>query len=284
MQTIKAYYYLTKPGIIYSNVLAALAGFLLASKWQVDFWLLFFTLGGVMFIIAAACVFNNYIDQDIDRRMKRTERRALVSGKISGTAALVYGVVLLVIGFALIAQTNLLTTILGVIAVVMYVAVYGYFKRHSVHGTLVGSVSGAMPPVAGYTAVTGSLDAAAIILFLILTMWQMPHFYAIAMFRRKDYANAKIPVLPVVKGMKAARRQIFIYIILLALVAPLLTIFGYTGVVYLGIVIALLGFWVVQALRSVHLDETAWARKMFFTSLIVLLGLCFAIATGSIFI
>ena len=237
-----------------------------------------------MFIIAAACVFNNYIDQDIDRRMKRTERRALVSGKISGRAALIFGTILLVVGFGLIAQTNLLTTTLGVVAIVMYVAVYGYFKRHSVHGTLVGSVSGALPPVAGYTAVTGSLDAAAIILFLILTMWQMPHFYAIAMFRRKDYANAKVPVLPVVKGMKAARRQIFVYIVLLAVVAPLLTIMGYAGFVYLGIIVTMLGFWVIQALRSMHLDETVWARKMFFYSLIVLLGLCFAIATGSVFV
>lgn len=284
MQTIRAYYYLTKPGIIYSNVLAALAGFLFASKWQFSPWLLLWTLGGVMFIIAAACVFNNYIDQDIDRRMKRTERRALVSGKISGRAALIFGTILLVVGFGLIAQTNLLTTTLGVVAIVMYVAVYGYFKRHSVHGTLVGSVSGALPPVAGYTAVTGSLDAAAIILFLILTMWQMPHFYAIAMFRRKDYANAKVPVLPVVKGMKAARRQIFVYIVLLAVVAPLLTIMGYAGFVYLGIIVTMLGFWVIQALRSMHLDETVWARKMFFYSLIVLLGLCFAIATGSVFV
>jgi heme o synthase len=283
-QTVRAYYYLTKPGIIYSNAIAACAGFLLASKWHVNPILLLETLGGVMFIIAAACVFNNYMDQGIDKRMKRTEKRALVSGKISGKAALIYGAVLLFIGFGLISQTNLLTTILGLVALVMYVAVYGYFKRKSVYGTLVGSVSGALPPVAGYTAVTGHIDAAAVILFLILTAWQMPHFYAIAMFRYKDYKAAKIPVLPVVRGMKAAKRQIFAYIVLLAVVAPFLTILGYTGIVYLCIVVLTAGFWVVRAVRLYHLEDVAWARKMFFTSLFALFALCFAIATGSVLV
>lgn len=280
MEIVRAYYYLTKPGIIYSNVIAAFAGFLLASQWDIQLGLLFATLGGVAFIIASACVCNNYIDRDIDARMKRTKKRATVSGVISGKRVIAFAATLGIIGFILISFTNTLTFLLGIVAFIMYVAVYGYFKRRSVHGTLVGSVSGALPPVAGYTAVSGNIDAAAIILFIILTAWQMPHFYAISMFRRDDYKAAKIPVLAVVKGMKAARRQIVGYIILLALVAPLLTVFGYTGITYAVVAIVVTLGWIGQWYRYRHLDDSAWARKMFFYSLGTLLILCLAIALG----
>ncbi len=282
METVRAYYYLTKPGIIYSNVIAAFAGFLLASRFNIELDLLFATLGGVAFIIASACVSNNYIDRGIDVHMQRTKKRATVSGKIPGNRVIVFAVVLGLIGFGLIYLTNMLTFVLGIIAYIMYVVVYGYFKRTSVHGTLVGSVSGALPPVAGYTAVTGQIDAAAVILFLILTAWQMPHFYAIAMFRLKDYKAAGIPVLPVVKGMKAAKVQIIMYVILLAMVAPLLTVFGYTGITYAVIVVAVTIGWIVHAYRYRLLDDVAWARKMFFYSLSTLLIICFAIAVGPV--
>lgn len=284
MVVIKTYYQLTKPGIVYSNAIAALAGYLLASQWRID-WMLFASIiFGVMFVIASACVCNNFIDRKIDVRMKRTKKRAIVSGVVSGKSAIVFCVILGIIGFGLLTQTNVLTFGLGVTAYVMYVVVYGYFKRNSVYGTLVGSVSGALPPVAGYTAVTGSIDLAAVVLFLILTAWQMPHFYAIAMFRRDDYAAAKIPVLPVVKGMKAAKREIFAYIVLLAVVAPLLTVFGYAGIIYAIIAVAAAGGWVVLAIRNYKMDDVAWARKMFFYSLGCLLVLCFAVATAPVFV
>ncbi|OGL22721.1 protoheme IX farnesyltransferase [Candidatus Saccharibacteria bacterium RIFCSPHIGHO2_01_FULL_45_15] len=281
---VREYYQLIKPGIMYSNAIAALAGFLLASQWNIDWLLLLVTIAGVMFVIASACVCNNYIDRGIDVRMKRTKKRALVSGVISGTNAIVYCIVLGLIGFLLLSFTNALTFGLGVTAYILYVVVYGYFKRTSVYGTLVGSVSGALPPVAGYTAVTGSIDLAAVVLFLILTAWQMPHFYAIAMFRRDDYAAAKIPVLPVVRGMKAAKREIFAYIVLLAVVAPLLTVFGYAGIVYAIIAVTAAGGWVVLAIRNYSMDDVAWARKMFFYSLGCLLVLCFAVATAPVFV
>lgn len=284
MNLVREYYQLTKPGIIYSNVIAALAGFLLASEWSIEWLLLLQTIAGVMFVIASACVFNNYIDRDIDLNMKRTKKRAIVTGVITPANAIIYFISLGIVGFGLLSLTNILTLGLGITAYIMYVGVYGYFKRKSVYGTLVGSVSGALPPVAGYTAVTGSIDLAAVVLFLILTAWQMPHFYAIAMFRRDDYAAAKIPVLPVVRGMKAAKREIFVYIVLLAVVAPLLTVFGYAGIVYACIVVATAGGWVVLAIRNYKMDDVAWARKMFFYSLGCLLVLCFAVATAPVFV
>lgn len=282
MDTIKAYYYLTKPGIIQSNLVATLAGFLFACAWNIDIALLVATLVGVAFIIASACVTNNYIDRDIDSRMKRTKKRAIVSGKISGRNALIFAAVTGLIGFYAISLTNMLTLLLGITAFIMYVFVYGYFKRKSVHGTLVGSISGSLPPVAGYTAVTGQLDLAAVIIFFILTAWQMAHFYAIAMFRHDDYKKAGIPVLPVVKGMKAAKRQIVIYLVLLALIAPLLTVLGYAGVLYAIIVLATILGWLYLGMRNNGLSDEKWARKMFFYSLGSLLVLCIAIATASI--
>jgi len=203
---LKAYYRLTKPGIIYGNLLTAAAGFLFASKWHIVPGLFAATLAGTSLVIAAACVYNNYIDRNIDKRMARTKKRALVQGTISGKHALIFATMLGVLGFALLlAYTNTLVTVIGVIAFIDYVVLYGISKRRSVYGTIVGSISGAAPIVAGYVAVTNQFDLGALLLFFILVYWQMPHFYGIAMYRFDDYKAAGIPVLPVQKGMARGR-------------------------------------------------------------------------------
>jgi protoheme IX farnesyltransferase len=150
-----------------------------------------------------------------------------------------------------------------------------------VYSSLIGGVAGALPPVAGYTALTGKIDGAAIILFLILFFWQMPHFYAIAMFRRSDYASAKLPVWSVVYGMKSAKRQILIFTIIYAIVTGLLYVFGYTGIVYLVISTGLSAYWVYRGISLYgKIPEEKWARKMFGASLLILLAMCLLIATG----
>ena len=195
---LKDYYYLIKPGIIYGNAINTAAGFFLAAKGNIDFLLLLKTLGGSSLIIASACVFNNYIDRDIDSKMTRTKNRTLVRGAVPDPIALLYGSLLGVIGFGvLIIYTNVLTVLVGATGMFFYVVMYSIWKRRSPYGTLVGSISGAVPPVAGYSAVTNSLDVGALILFLVLVFWQMPHFYAIAIRRREEYKEAGIPVLPV---------------------------------------------------------------------------------------
>jgi len=276
IEKIKEYYELTKPGIVYGNALAVIAGFLLASRGHVNLLLFGATLVGVSFVIASACVFNNYIDRDIDKKMSRTKKRALASGLISGNAALVYATVLGVFGFSLLAlYTNALTVWLALFATAMYVIVYGIAKRRSPFGTVVGSVSGAMPPVIGYVAVMNSLDLGALLLFIILTLWQMPHFYAIAMYRHEEYAAAGIPVLPVKRGMRAAKRQIIAYIVSFIIAATLLNIFHYTGITYGVVMLALGGTWLAKGLKGLHHnDDVVWARGMFFFSLIVLTVFC----------
>jgi protoheme IX farnesyltransferase len=279
----RSYLQLIKPGITLSNTLTGVAGFFLAaSVVKFSFLALIGATFGIALIIASACVFNNVLDRDIDKRMKRTAKRDAASGVISVSKALVFAGILGLSGFLVILfLTNTLTFVLGMIAFVWYVAVYGYAKRTTVYSTLIGGVAGALPPVAGYTALAGKIDIAAIILFLILFFWQMPHFYAIAMFRRKDYSSAKLPVWSVIYGMKSAQRQLLIFTIIYAVVTGLLYVFGYTGIVYLVLSTALSAYWVYRGISLYNkLDEERWARKMFGISLLILLAMCLLIAIG----
>ncbi len=274
--TFRTYYQLTKPGIIYGNLITTTAGFLLAAKGHILFSLLLQTLLGIALVIASACVFNNYIDRDIDKFMSRTRSRALVKQSLPVRTALIYASWLGVAGFFTLGVfTNRLVVLAGLVGYVDYILFYSWFKRRSVHGTLVGSISGATPPVAGYLAVTNHLDAAALILFLTMVCWQMAHFYAIAIRRLGDYSAAKIPVLPVKKGIENAKLQIIFYVIGFTVAAVSLTFFGYTGVVYLIVVLFLGLSWLWRGFKGFRpkVDNTEWAKKMFLYSLVVTLAL-----------
>ena len=279
---LRAYYALTKPGIIYGNIITTAAGFLLASKGVIDFGLLVAIMVGTSLVIGSACVFNNYIDRNIDLAMERTQKRALVTGKITGPQALSYAAVLgLLGGLVLIRYTNWLTFAIGAAAFVDYVVLYGVAKRRSVHGTIVGSIAGAAPIVAGYTAVTGRLDAAAVILFIILVVWQMPHFYAIAIYRLKDYRAAGLPVLPAAHGIRATKLQIIIYIVAFIAATEALTLYSYTGYIY-AVGMAVIGLvWLGKGVAGFSArDDTKWARRVFFFSLVTLLGFSVLVSFG----
>ncbi len=284
LAAFKNYYLLTKPGIVYGNAITAIAGFFLGSQGRVEPGLLLATLAGMSLVIASACVFNNYIDRDIDKLMTRTKKRALAAGSISIQKALFFASLLAIVGFLiLIIYTNLLTVSMGLIAYFDYIVLYGITKRSTVHGTLVGSISGAMPPVAGYTAAANRFDLGALLLLIIMICWQMPHFYAIAMYRLKDYKAAKLPVLPVVKGMKTTRRYILTYIAVFIMASLLLTFYGYTSNGYAIAMSALGIYWLWKGLWGIKdkADEI-WAKKMFLTSLIVITGWSFIISLDSL--
>lgn len=280
----QAYYKLTKPGIIYGNIMTAVAGFFLAARTHPRVGLLVATLAGIALVIGASSVANNYIDRNLDKKMSRTKNRAMAAGTISSRSALIYGIILGVVGFAILAvYTNWLTVGIGVIATLDYVVLYGITKRRFPAGTLVGSISGAAPPVAGYTAVTGHLDVAALLLFVILVCWQMPHFYAIATYRLKDYKATGLPVLPAKKGVAVTKRYILGYVIAFIVVAMLLYVFGYVGWIY-AVLMAILGaIWLGKAIKGFHAPNPAkWARGMFLFSLIVITVLCIMIPVGAI--
>ncbi len=282
-QRTRSYLRLVKPGITISNTLSAVAGvFLAASAVGFDWLAAVGVVGGVALIIASACVANNILDRDIDKKMKRTISRGVASGEISISRALLFATVLGVVGFGLLlAYTNMLTFLLGVVAYVWYVAVYGVAKRTTALSTLIGGVAGALPPVAGYTALTGHIDGAAIVLFLILFFWQLPHFYAISMFRKDDYAEVNLPVWSVKYGMKSTKRQILWSVVAYALVVPPLALFSEVGVVYLVGSSVLSLYWLyvgISTYRKATYEK--WARSMFGVSLLVLLAINGLIAVG----
>lgn len=208
----------------------------------------------------------------IDSKMSRTKKRPLVTQQISGVIALFYATFLGLLGFALLLFfTNLLTTVIAFVGFFFYLIMYGISKRKSEYGTLVGSISGAVPPVVGYCAITNHMDLGAWLLFLVLVVWQMPHFYAIAIFRKEDYAAAAIPVWPVKKGVHGTKIQILLYVVAFLIVSALLTIFHYTGYVYLVILLFSSLIWLILAIKGFTIsDEKKWARKMFFFSLFII--------------
>lgn len=283
---IRAYYNLTKPGIIKGNLLSVLAGFLLASQGDLDLLVFAAVVIGTSLIIASGCVVNNYIDRHIDARMNRTKDRALVTGEISVRNAFLFAILLGVAGLAvLLSLVNLTTALVGIAGWFSYVVLYGVGKRTTVHGTLIGTISGSTPPVAGYTAVTNQLDTGALLLFLILVCWQMPHFYAIALFRLKDYKAAKLPVLPAVKGVENTKQQILLYIIGFIIAACSLTVYGYTTIPYAVIMLITGVYWVYYWRKNLRSkDYEAWAKKLFFVSLNVLLIWTVVISVDSFFI
>src|SRR5260221_4137934 len=280
---IKTYYQLTKPGIIYGNAITTIAGFFLASKGHIHFGLFVATLLGISLVIASACVFNNYIDRDIDDKMERTKNRALVKKLVPIRNAILFATILGLVGIIiLILYTNLLTVGVALVGMFFYLVLYSISKRRSIYGTIVGSISGAMPIVGGYTAVSNRFDSGAFILFLILVAWQMPHFYAIALYRLGDYTNASIPVLPVRKGIFVTKIHIVLYILAFLVASLSLSIFGLTGYIYF-VVAALLGLlWLIFGIQGFMVKDTRpWARKMFVFSLITIIVLCIAMSLNA---
>lgn len=273
------YYLITKPGIIMGNLITVAAGFLLASQGVIDIALFFATLVGLTLIIASACVFNNYIDRNVDKKMDRTKNRPLVLGLISSRSAIVFAVCLGMLGnLVLLAFTNFLTLFIADFGFLVYVTLYSMWKCRTIYGTAIGSIAGAVPPVVGYCAVSNRFDLGAAILFAIMVLWQMPHFFSIAIYRLKDYAAAAIPVLPVQKGMYRTKLHMVLYIVGFTLATGMLTLFHYTGYVYM-ICAALLGLaWLWLALRGFKKgNDELWARGMFRLSLIVITTICIVI-------
>jgi len=277
---ILKYYQLAKPGIIYGNALTATGGFFLASQRAVNFGLFAVMLLGISLVVASGCVFNNFIDRRIDALMGRTKNRALVKGTVPLGNALAYGAVLGIAGFLVLwFLTNALAVFLAGVGFFFYVVMYSLWKRRSSSSTVIGSISGAIPPVVGYCAQSNSFDLGAAILFMIVVLWQMPHFYAIALRRLDEYKAAGIPVLPIQKGVRVTKTTMLLYIIAFIVVALMLFAFGYTGYPYLVVMATLGAVWLWMCVRGFNTkDNIKWARAMFLFSLVVIVAFCVIIS------
>ncbi|WP_222863065.1 heme o synthase [Marinomonas sp. IMCC 4694] len=270
----KDYVSLTKPGIIFGNLIAAASGFFLAAKGNIDWFLLLIVLIGTACIVAAGCIINNYVDRDIDLKMSRTKDRALAQGRISVGSALFMALVLGTIGFALLhLYTTVYAVLFGAIGLLVYVGLYTLkYKRNSVYGTLVGSLSGACPPVMGYVSVSNGFDVGAAILLLTFCFWQIPHSYAIAICRFDDYKAANIPVLPVKYGIQTARYHMYVYIVAFAVAALFLFERGFVGNVYALVITLMSIYWIYLVKAGYNVDdEKAWGRRLFVFSIIMIM-------------
>lgn len=274
------YYLLTKPGIVMGNILTFAAGFLLASQGSFQTGLFFATLLGLAAVMASACVLNNTIDRPLDRKMARTRNRPSARGLISGPQALVFAGVLGFFGIAVLCvATNLLTVLVTTLGFFVYVVLYSLWKSRTVYSTAIGSIAGAIPPVVGYCAAGNRLDIGAFILFAMLVLWQMPHFFAIAMMHLDDYTAAKIPVLPVVKGPLRAKMHMLVYIVGFIGSAVLLTVFHYTGWVYLIVTTLVSAVWFCLGLKGFKTsNDQRWGQQMFRFSLVLITAVCVLIS------
>ena len=281
----RPYLQLTKPGIVMGNLIAVAGGFLLGSHGSVDWFRGGLVAIGVMLVVASGCVINNVIDRDIDGLMARTRNRPMVTGCVSVPFALLYGVVLCLAGISVLyaGTRSVLPVALILVGYAVYVGLYSlYMKRNSVYGTLVGSIAGAMPPVVGYCAASGRYDTAAFTLLIMFSLWQMPHSYAIAIFRAHDYRAASIPVFPVVRGFAAAKRHMVAYIVAFMAATLMLGFLGYAGKVYMSVVLLAGLYWLRLGIAGrAAANEARWARKIFSASVIIVAVLSVAMSVDS---
>lgn len=265
------YYHLVKPGIVYGNLITAIAGYLLASDLRIYPVAFAMMAIGTALVMASACVINNLADRDIDSKMERTKKRPSASRDVSLTSGVIYAIALAIIGFALIVVfVNKFCAVVGFIGFIDYAWLYTYLKRRTYHATLIGSLAGAAPIVGGYVAYADHFSTAALIIGVMMLVWQMPHFYAIALYREKDYREADIPVMPVVLGRGNTARWMVFYSLIFLLASMALYFNGPAGIVYLIVMGLVALIWLGYNLGGLKGATMLWARKSFFLSLAVM--------------
>jgi heme o synthase len=224
-------------------------------------------LGGAMAAGSANCI-NCYIDRDIDQIMGRTQRRSLPSGRVQPKQALIFGIILGVVAFIFLTLfVNLLSAMLACSAILFYVFVYTlWLKRTTPQNIVIGGAAGAVPVLVGWAAVTNSISLPAIGLFAIIFFWTPPHFWSLSLLIQKDYEKAKIPMLPIVRGERETRKQIFLYSLLLVAITLMLFITHVMGYLYLGTALLLGGILIYMSVRQLHDPKKRWSRTMFWYS------------------
>jgi heme o synthase len=261
-----------KTGIIKSNLIPMIAALMLALyTYELNFVeyipAIIFSILGSAAVIGAAGAYNNVYDRDIDKIMPRTKTRPTVTGELSAKTVIIAATILLIVGLVLLYLASPLAALMGFLGVFFYVVPYTMWtKRRTIWNTEVGSISGAMPPLIGWAAVAPDIwHPAAWALFLIMVIWQMPHFYAIAIRKKEDYAAASIPMLPVAKGEKRTYIQSNIYLVLLCLSSFLFLPLS-LGLTIVSFVLGVIWLY-MSIVASKQQEEKKWANKMFAYSL-----------------
>ena len=269
------YFELTKPRVVALIVFTAVIGMFLAVPGLPPWRPVLFGSLGIWLAASSAAAINPLLDQRIDALMVRTAHRPLPTGGLNSRQVLVFAIVLGVLSMVLLVwQVNVLTAWLTFASLIGYAIVYtGYLKRATPQNIVIGGAAGAAPPVLGWAAISNTVDPHALLLFLIIFIWTPPHFWALAIFRREDYARALIPMLPVIYGVTYTRWQILFYTILLFIVTLLPWITGMSGLFYLGGAIVLGGVFLYYAIRLLDPPDELFAMEVFKYSIWYLMAL-----------
>jgi len=263
---------LTKPRICVLALLMSTLGYMMGSSGEISGWHFFFTLLGTGLVGASSCILNQVAEEEVDGLMLRTQNRPIPAKRISSSEAIKLGAIMGVLGeIILLVGVNAITAILGAVTLLTYVGVYTPSKKATPMSTLIGAIPGAMPPLMGWTASYGSVSIQGVVLFMILFLWQIPHFLAIAWLYREDYARASLPILSVVDDNgSATSKQVVLYSIALLPLTLVPTVWGITGIIYLwGALILGLVYLFCGLLLSVY-QTRRYARLLFIVSIVYL--------------
>jgi len=274
-QSWRDYVELTKPRVVALITFTAMVGMFLATPTMVPWEVLIFGSLGIALMAGSAAAVNHLVDQRIDALMTRTRNRPLPSGHLEPRQVLIFASLLGLLGLALLLIfTNPLTALLTFASLLGYAVIYTVFlKRATPQNIVIGGAAGAAPPVLGWAAVTGQVDPGALALFLIIFVWTPPHFWALAIHRRHDYAKADIPMLPVTHGVDFTRLHILLYTLLLCLVSLLPFLIGMSGPLYLAGAVLLGGRFLWYAIRLFRTRDDRLAMPAFGFSIVYLFGL-----------
>ena len=275
MHNFADYFELTKPRVVALIMFTAVVGMLLAVPGLPPLDAFVWGTLGIGLAAGSAAAINHLVDRQIDAKMARTHRRPLPTGHLAPRQVLVFaaslGVASMVI---LVAFVNVLTAVLTRFSLIGYAGVYTmYLKRATPQNIVIGGAAGAAPPVLGWTAITGAVDPHALLLFLIVFVWTPPHFWALAIHRAEDYANAEIPMLPVTHGIEFTALQTLLYTILLVLVSLLPWLAGMSGYLYLAAALVLGAIFMVYAVRLKFYPNDRLPMQTFSYSIVYLIGI-----------
>lgn len=265
MRLLKSYYLLCKPNVVYMMLICALVGMLLAEESVSSISRIVIALIGIAFCSGSAASINQVIDRKADASMTRTDQRPIPQGELSAFHASTFA---LVIGFmgALILYffINTLTMILTLASLIGYAFIYTvYLKRATPQNIVIGGLAGAAPPLLGWASISNTVDPYALLLVLIIFVWTPPHFWALAIYRKDEYAKESIPMLPVTHGVAFTKLQIVLYTIILFIVSVLPYIVLMSGWIYLFSAITLSSMFMYYSIKLYYSDDNAFAMKTF---------------------
>jgi protoheme IX farnesyltransferase len=271
----RAYWELTKPGVVALLMVTAVIGMFLSTPGMVPLRVLILGSLGMALAMMASAVINQIMDQRIDAIMARTHRRPLVQGRVNTRAALIFAAVLGLLSLVILdVFINRLTAVLTFFGIIGYAFIYTmWLKRATPQNIVIGGLAGAIPPLLGWTAVTGAVHPHALLLVLIIFAWTPPHFWALAIHRRDEYAKADIPLLPVTHGIEFTKTAVLLYTVILFLIALLPYLTGMSGLIYLAGATVLGGIFLVYALRLKFRSDPSVPMKTFGFSITYLFAL-----------